>query len=177
MDRREFIKSAAAGAILTTGAAGQAKKIKTALIGCGSVSTQYLPNMSKCPYIELVSVCDIKPDRAEATGKKYNVPYFPIVDKQLAGPDFELLINTTSMPSHFPVNKKGLEAGKNMWSEKPMGTALSECEVLLELAHKKGVKIWGAPTVSDQSSVRVHGQDPERRQTRQARRRARLLRT
>ncbi|HVX67585.1 MAG TPA: Gfo/Idh/MocA family oxidoreductase [Bryobacteraceae bacterium] len=147
MDRREFLKATAAGALAVGSVSGQTRKIRTALIGCGSVSTQYLPHMSKCPYIELVSVCDIKPDRAEAAGKKYNVPYFPHIDRQLAGPDFEFLVNTTSMPSHFPINRKGLEAGKNVWSEKPMGTELSECELLLELAHKKGVKIWGAPTV------------------------------
>jgi hypothetical protein len=37
---------------------GEAKRIKVAVIGCGSVSGSYLPNMVKCPYVELVSACD-----------------------------------------------------------------------------------------------------------------------
>lgn len=147
MDRRTFLKSAAAGAIAATPVAGQSKKIRVALIGCGSVSHRYLPNMAECPFIELVSVCDIVPERAEEAGKQYNVKWYPHIDKQLAGPDFELLVNTTGMPAHYPVNKKGLEAGKHVWSEKPMATEVPQAEELVELAQKKGLKIWGAPTV------------------------------
>ena len=36
------------------------KRIKVAVIGCGSVSNSYLPQLSKCPFVELVSTCDIK---------------------------------------------------------------------------------------------------------------------
>jgi hypothetical protein len=89
MNRREFLNIAAAGAVAAAPSAAQTKKIRVALIGCGSVSTQYLPNMSKCPYIELVSVCDIVPERAEKAGRKYNVKWYPHIDKQLAGPDFD----------------------------------------------------------------------------------------
>jgi len=51
----------------------QTKKIKIGLIGCGSVSGMYLPHLSKSPYVELVSVCDIIPERAKAAAEKYNV--------------------------------------------------------------------------------------------------------
>ncbi|MCW5982223.1 MAG: Gfo/Idh/MocA family oxidoreductase [Bryobacteraceae bacterium] len=146
MDRRAFLKTSAAGAF-AAGAAGQTKKIRVGLVGCGSVSRPYLANMAQCPYIELVSVCDIVAERAENAGKKYNVKWYPHIDKQLAGPEFELLVNTTGMPSHYPLNKQVLEAGRNVWSEKPMATEVPKAEELLELAHKKGVKIWAAPTV------------------------------
>ena len=35
------------------------RKIKVGVIGCGSVSTKYLPHLSKSPFVEIVSVCDI----------------------------------------------------------------------------------------------------------------------
>ena len=41
------------------------KKIKVAVIGCGSVSGVYLPHLSKSPFVELVSVCDIVFSRAQ----------------------------------------------------------------------------------------------------------------
>lgn len=65
MHRRTFLKTATAGAMAAGAGVSQSKKIRVALIGCGSVSTQYLPNMSKSPFIELVSVCDIVPERAD----------------------------------------------------------------------------------------------------------------
>ena len=49
----------------TLSAAEPPKRIRTAVIGCGSVSGQYLPVLTKCPYVEVVSVCDIKPARAK----------------------------------------------------------------------------------------------------------------
>lgn len=45
---------------------GQGKKVRIGLIGCGSVSGVYLPHLANSPYVEVVSVCDIKPERAKA---------------------------------------------------------------------------------------------------------------
>ncbi|WP_174236161.1 Gfo/Idh/MocA family protein [Chryseolinea soli] len=126
----------------------QQKKIKVAIIGCGSVSTQYLPHLSKSPYVELVSTCDIIPERAVNAAKKYSIPNnFPSIEKLLAGPAFDLMVNLTNMQEHGRLNKLAINAGKNVWSEKPMATTYQEGKELLELAKKKGVRIWGAPAV------------------------------
>ena len=68
------------------------KKIKVAVIGCGSVSNRYLPHLSECPYVELVSTCDIKPDRAIKQAEKFKVPNnYPHISKMLAGAEFDLM--------------------------------------------------------------------------------------
>ena len=125
-----------------------AKKIRIGLIGCGSVSTQYLPHLSKSEYVELVSTCDIIPDRAVKAAEKYNVPnHYPSIEKMLAGAPFDLMVTLTDMQEHGRLNKIALEAGKHVWSEKPMATTYREGKELLELAKKKGIRIWGAPAV------------------------------
>ena len=48
------------------------QKVKVGVIGCGSVSTQYLPHLKKSPYVELVSVCDIIPERAQKAAENYS---------------------------------------------------------------------------------------------------------
>jgi len=94
-------------------------KIRVGEIGCGSVSGSYLPNLTKQPFIEVVSVCDIKIERAKKRAEQFKVPnVYPNIDEMLAGVPFDLLVNTTSMPSHFPVNKKALQAKRHVWSEK-----------------------------------------------------------
>ena len=125
-----------------------AKKIRIGLIGCGSVSTQYLPHLSKSEYVELVSTCDIIPERAVKAAEKYKVPnHYPSIEKMLAGAQFDLMVNLTDMQEHGRLNKIALEAGKHVWSEKPMATTYREGKELLELAKKKGIRIWGAPAV------------------------------
>lgn len=124
------------------------KKIRIAIIGCGSVSTQYLPHLAKCPYAEVVSACDIIPERAAEKAKKYNIPnQYPHIDKLLAGVPFDLMITTTDMQEHGRLNKQALEAGKHVWSEKPMANTYAEGKALLDYAKSKGLRIWGAPAV------------------------------
>jgi predicted dehydrogenase len=72
---------------------------------------------------------------------------YPHIDKMLAGADFDLLVNLTDMQEHEHLNRQAIEAGKHIWSEKPIANSLAAGQELLELAKKKGVRAWGAPTV------------------------------
>jgi predicted dehydrogenase len=159
IDRRDFLKQSALATAALAGAtllpqpgiaAGPPRvkgdKIRVGHIGCGSVSGAYLPVMTKHPNIEVVSVCDIIPDRARKRAEQFKVPnVYPNIDAMLAGAEFDFLVNTTSMPSHYPVNKKGLQAGKHVWSEKPMALEVSLGRELIALAQKQGVGFWAAP--------------------------------
>jgi predicted dehydrogenase len=152
MNRREFSKTtlAAGVAVATTGASAFAadapRRIRTGVIGCGSVSNSYLPVLTKSPYAEVVSLCDIRYERAQKQGEKFKVAKtYPHIDAMLAGEPFEFLIDLTDMQVHEGINRKGLEAGKHVWSEKPIANSLSAGQKLLELARKKNLRLWGAP--------------------------------
>src|SRR5262245_34287691 len=128
-DRRAFLgQGMAAGAALAgaswAGAvapAGKAKRIRVGVIGCGSVSHSYLPHLSKSPHVELVSACDIIPERVKAQARKFKVPnQYPDIDKMLAGAAFDLLVNLTDMQEHERLNLQAVAAGRHVWSEKPM---------------------------------------------------------
>ena len=84
------------------------KKLRVALIGCGSVSNRYLPQLLSSTLIEVVSLCDIKYDRALAQNKQYNVnaKTYPHIDKMLAGVPFDMMVTTTDMQVHGELNKK-----------------------------------------------------------------------
>ena len=125
-----------------------AKKIHVAIIGCGSVSGVYLPHLAKQPHIELISACDIVPERAKKRAEEFHIPnQYPHIDQLLAGAPFDLLVNTTDMQEHERLNRQALQAGKNVWSEKPIANSLAAGQELLVLAKRQGVRIWGAPAV------------------------------
>jgi predicted dehydrogenase len=158
MNREKFIKNCSiisAGTVLSpllqqSGILGPViiKKIKVAIIGCGSVSGVYLPHLTKSPYVELVSVCDIIPERAKIRAEQFKVPnQYPHIDQLLAGSAFDLMINLTDMQEHGRLNRQALLAGKHVWSEKPMANTYKEGYELLQLAKEQGVRIWGAPAV------------------------------
>jgi predicted dehydrogenase len=124
------------------------KKIRVGIIGCGSVSNMYLPHLSKSPYVELVSTCDIVPERAKQQAEKFKIPHhYPHIDPMLAGAPFDLLVNLTDMQEHGRLNRQALQAGKHVWSEKPMANSYAEGRELLDFAIQKGLRLWGAPAV------------------------------
>ncbi len=70
------------------------------------MSGVYLPHLATCPYAEVVSLCDIKPERAERAAKKIDgATAYPHIDKMLAGVPFDLLVNTTNMQEHAPAEQ------------------------------------------------------------------------
>ncbi len=125
------------------------KKLRVAVIGCGSVSNRYLPQLQSSKLIEVVSLCDIKPERAEAQNKQYNVgaKTYPHIDAMLKGVPFDMMVTLTDMQIHGALNKKALLAGKHVWSEKPMANTYAEGKALLDLAKNKKLRLWGAPAV------------------------------
>ncbi|MBS1599686.1 MAG: Gfo/Idh/MocA family oxidoreductase [Bacteroidetes bacterium] len=124
------------------------KKIRVAVIGCGSVSNMYFPHLSKNPFAELVCTCDIIPERAQKAATKYNIPkWYPNITDMLAGTNFDLMINLTNMQEHEHLNRQAIQSGRNVWSEKPMANSYKAGAELLELAKSKNLRIWGAPCV------------------------------
>ena len=151
LTRRDFTKTTLlAGAAVLSGAAAAVaqspRRIRTGVIGCGSVSNAYLPVLVKCPYVEVVSLCDIRPERARKQAEKFTVAHhYPHIDAMLAGEPFEFLINLTDMQEHEHLNRQALTAGKHIWSEKPIANSLRAGQELLRIARQKQRRLWGAP--------------------------------
>lgn len=122
------------------------RKVRVGVVGCGSVAEKYVPHLQQSAAIELVAVCDPLMDRARSFAQAYGIEHtFPAVDQMLNILDFELLVNLTPMPLHAPINRQALEAGRHVWSEKPLAQDLTEAQALLVLARQRGVGLWSAP--------------------------------
>lgn len=156
MSRQKFLQytAAAGAAALLSSLEGFAletpqKKLRVAIIGCGSVSNRYIPHLQTSSLIQIVSLCDIKHDRAVAQNNQYkvNAATYPHIDKMLVGEPFDMMVTLTDMQAHGDLNRKALMAGKHVWSEKPMANTYAEGKALFDLAKSKGLRIWGAPAV------------------------------
>lgn len=153
LTRRDFTRTTLlAGATLASapatlfGADGTPRRIRTGVIGCGSVSNSYLPVLAKSPHVDLVSLCDIRPERARKQAERFKVAnHYPHIEAMLTGVPFDFLIDLTDMQEHEKINRRGLEAGRHVWSEKPIANTLAAGQKLLQLAVEKNLRLWGAP--------------------------------
>jgi len=49
------------------------------------------------------------------------------------------------MQEHEKINRRALESGKHVWSEKPIANTLAAGQELLRMAQAKKLRLWGAP--------------------------------
>lgn len=117
------------------------------MIGVGSISGIYLKNIAEVfSGLELVGVCDLVRERAEAAQQAYGIPkLYGTMEDAFADPDVEIILNLTRPHEHLAVSRGALLAGKHVYTEKPLGASLAEGRELMELAKRNGLLIGGAP--------------------------------
>lgn len=116
-----------------------------AVVGCGTISDQYLTNLTSFPDLKVVACADIDRPRAEAQAAKYGVPLALSTEDAIAHPDVELVVNLTVPAAHVEVASAAVAAGKHVYSEKPLALQRSAGRELLASAQARGVRVGNAP--------------------------------
>lgn len=115
------------------------------IIGAGVISTQYLEHLSSFPDVRVLAIGDIVPEAAAARAEEFGVPAHGGVEVVLENPEIEIVVNLTIPVAHFEVSRAILDAGKHVWSEKPLTTDRESAQELLRYAEEKGLRVGGAP--------------------------------
>lgn len=120
-------------------------RVRTGVIGCGAISGAYLGMAKNFPIVEIVACADLDLDRARTKAREFNVPRACSPDDLLRDPTVELVLNLTVPKAHVPVALAALEAGKHVYSEKPLGIDRAEGRKVIDLARQKNLKVGCAP--------------------------------
>jgi predicted dehydrogenase len=121
------------------------KQTRIALVGCGYVAHFYIGTMRAHPELEIAGVMDCDAERSARLAAQYKVPTYSSLDDVLKDPSIAIVVNLTNPRSHYEVSRRCLEAGKHVYSEKPLAMQLSDAEQLVDLAQRKGLHISSAP--------------------------------
>lgn len=119
--------------------------MKIAFVGCGYVFDIYMRSQWAHPELEICGVFDIDTARSATVSAHYGFHVYPSYDSLLADPRVEVVVNLTSIRSHHDTIRRALEAGKHVYSEKPLTTDLAQTRALFELAEQRGLVFTGAP--------------------------------
>ncbi|MGP4015879.1 Gfo/Idh/MocA family protein [Saccharopolyspora sp. 5N708] len=120
------------------------ESLNVGMIGCGTISGQYLATFERLPDVQLTAVADADPERAGATARATGAAALS-TEALLASDDVDLVVNLTIPAAHLAVSSASLDAGKHVYSEKPLGSTLSEATQLLQLATDNDVRLGCAP--------------------------------
>jgi predicted dehydrogenase len=115
------------------------------VVGCGYVAEQYANTLPLHPELTVVGALDREPPRAAAFAKRTNARAYPALDALLNDPAVELIVNLTNPGQHFEINRASLNAGKHVYSEKPLAMTTGDAMRLVDLARANQRHLVSAP--------------------------------
>ena len=119
--------------------------VKTAVVGCGVISKDYLNTMTqKFEILDIVACCDLDEAKAQAAAQKYGIRALTI-EEILAGEEIELVVNLTTPNAHYPVIKQLLEGDKHVYTEKALTVELDDAADLVKIAEERNLYLGSAP--------------------------------
>jgi len=120
---------------------------KIGFVGCGDISGIYLENITNMfGELKIIGVCDLIRQRAENAAEKYKIDkVYGDMHELFADPEVDIVLNITRPYEHLDVSIAALEAGKPVYSEKPLGASLKEARKIRDLSRNKKLHIGGAP--------------------------------
>lgn len=121
------------------------RRVKTAIVGCGAISDIYFTNMmQQNTSLEVVACCAKHMESAKRQAEKYGVS--PCTYEEiLRDESIEMVVILTPAPTHFELIIQALQAGKHVFSEKPLTDKLEDGKKLIQLADEKNLYLGAAP--------------------------------
>ena len=114
------------------------------LIGCGNIAETYFRAQDYFNNIKFVACADKFPEVSKKCADQYNIKSLT-VDEIIHDTNVDVILNLTIPQAHFEISKLALEAGKHVYSEKPMSIKYDEANELVNLAKDNNLYIGNAP--------------------------------
>ncbi|MBQ7500428.1 MAG: Gfo/Idh/MocA family oxidoreductase [Clostridia bacterium] len=110
------------------------KKINVGIIGMGYIGESHVEAVRRIGLCNLVAVADTNTALAHAKADYYGIEKcYDTVDELLADDTIDAVHNCTPNFLHFEINKKIIESGKHLLSEKPLCGVYEEAKALADL--------------------------------------------
>ena len=120
-------------------------KISIGIVGCGNIAETYLEQITNYNNVQLVGLTDIVSERAQELAAIYNCAVYPDLETMVADEKIDLVVNLTIHHVHAEIIEQILQAGKHVYTEKPLAMNYKDAKRLVDLAEKKNLRLSSAP--------------------------------
>jgi predicted dehydrogenase len=115
------------------------------IIGCGFTADHYLFCLKWHPFLKVIGAADRDQQRAATFCSHHAIRQYPSLEEMLADDNIQMVLNLTNSTSHYETSKACLNAGKHLFTEKPLATDFAQAQQLVQLADAKGLYFSAAP--------------------------------
>jgi predicted dehydrogenase len=114
------------------------ERARVGVVGLGYWGPNLARNLDH--LADLRWLCDVSPELQESFGRRYpSARVTGRLDDLLEDPELDAIVIATPVPTHAPLAKQALEAGKHVFVEKPMAMSAADAEEIVEIADEKGL--------------------------------------
>ncbi len=112
--------------------------IEVAVVGIGGWGKNLARNYSQIPEANLRYICDLDQKKLDQAVRQYpGTRLTRDFNELLADPALNAIVIATTGPSHFPLCKQALQAGKDVYVEKPFVLEVGHAQELIKLAEQQ----------------------------------------
>jgi len=123
------------------------KKINIAIAGLG-FGSEFIPIYKRHPDANMMAICQRTQAKLDEVGNAYGIERrYTDYDALLKDKEVDAVHINTPIPDHGVQSIKALKAGKHVMCTVPMATSIEECQQIVELVKKTGLKYMMAETV------------------------------
>jgi predicted dehydrogenase len=116
------------------------------IVGTGNIAGGYASDALTHPELRLVAATDLDQERAATFAATHGCRAHATLDDLLADDQVDIVVNLTVHHAHHEVTRRALEAGKHVYSEKPLALDAREARELVALATARGVRLGCSPS-------------------------------
>jgi predicted dehydrogenase len=123
------------------------RNLRVGVIGTGAISqVVHVPIFAEREDVELVAVADADRHKAEALSQRFDVPMVLDADALITHDEIDAVVVCTPNDLHEEMAIAALEAGKDVFVERPLATTSAGAVRVIEVAEKTGrVLVVGMP--------------------------------
>ena len=118
---------------------------RVGVVGLGVISRAYLDTLADHPEVDIVAVADLDASRSAAVAATIPGAEAMSVERLLARPDVQTVLNLTIPAAHADISLDTVDAGKNVYGEKPLAVTFPDGRSIIDRAASAGVRVGCAP--------------------------------
>ncbi|MDH7601104.1 MAG: Gfo/Idh/MocA family oxidoreductase [Armatimonadota bacterium] len=115
--------------------------LKVGVVGMGGIGNTHAECYKKDPLAELVAVCDVVKEKADAAAERHGVKAYYSLKDMLANEELDIVdVSTGGYENgswHFEPTMEALDAGKHVLCEKPLSNDINEAREMVRFAAEK----------------------------------------
>jgi len=113
-------------------------KTRAAVCGYGPMGRMHAQILNRVEEVDLVAVADVQEDLQERARQELGIEVYPSGEDLIDAKVADVIWICTPTYLHAPLSIRALEQGMHVFTEKPMGLNVAECDAMIEAAGRAG---------------------------------------